>query len=101
MNLYDHLKSYIDYLRIERQVAKNTIESYQRDIERYLKFLQSGEKLSSVQITQFDIEAFLETLHQLHLSNILNRCFSGIQPDRDHKQNKLNKQFSFDTPHFH
>ena len=26
MNLYDHFKSYIDFLRIERQVAKNTIE---------------------------------------------------------------------------
>ena len=88
MNLYDHLKSYIDYLRIERQVAKNTIESYQRDIERYLKFLQSAVQLQSVQnsaaksdkITQSDIEAFLETLHQLHLSSTsISRNLSAVR----------------------
>ncbi len=88
MNLYDHIKSYIDYLRIERQVAKNTIETYERDIERYLKFLDSIKKLAvdhnpdekTNKITQFDIETFLETLHQLHLSSTsISRNLSAVR----------------------
>jgi len=80
MNLYDHFKSYIDFLRIERQVARNTIEAYERDIERYLQFLEGQEKLQSVQITQFDIEVFLEKLHKLHLSSSsISRNLSAIR----------------------
>jgi len=80
MNLYDHFKSYIDFLRIERQVARNTIEAYERDIERYLKFLQAHGKLQSFQITQSDIEAFLEKLHKLHLSSSsISRNLSAIR----------------------
>ncbi|HPG38022.1 MAG TPA: site-specific tyrosine recombinase XerD [bacterium] len=80
MDLFDHFKNYIDYLRIERQVALNTIEAYERDIERYLFFLQNRGGASPHTIKQPDIETFLELLHDLHLSSTsISRNLSAVR----------------------
>lgn len=68
MNLADHLKSFIDYLRVERQVARNTVEAYQRDLLRYIIFLQERAIDDFSQLSHRDVYAFLEMLHELTLS---------------------------------
>ena len=68
MNLADFLKSFIDYLQIERQVAQNTVEAYQRDLVRYIEFLEGRQKSDPSTVTHQDVYAFLEMLHELTLS---------------------------------
>lgn len=80
MDLFDHFKNYIDYLRIERQVALNTIEAYERDIERYLVFLQKQGIGLPYLIKQQNVEDFLQVLHELHLSSTsISRNLSAVR----------------------
>ncbi len=37
--MLDELKLYLDYLRYQRNYSSNTIDSYQRDIEKFLKYM--------------------------------------------------------------
>ena len=68
MNLSDFLKSFIDYLQIERQVARNTVDAYQRDLLRYIQFLKERKIASLDALSHQDVYAFLEMLHELTLS---------------------------------
>jgi integrase/recombinase XerD len=80
MNLYDHLHSFIDYLRIERQVAKNTIEAYERDLLRYVSYLDGHAIQTAEQVEQKDISTFLQYLHDLFLcSASISRNLSAIR----------------------
>ena len=64
----DHLKSFIDHLQIERQVSKNTVDAYQRDLVRYISFLEERRLTDVGSISHRDVFAFLEMLHELTLS---------------------------------
>lgn len=80
MFLSDHLKSFIDYLQIERQVAANTVEAYQRDLVRFIQFLDEREITDIASITHQDIYAFLEMLHELTLSSAsVSRNLSAVR----------------------
>jgi integrase/recombinase XerD len=80
MNLMDVLKSFIDYLVIERQVAKNTVEAYQRDLVRYIHFLQDHSLLTFHQITHQNIFHFIELLNDLHLTpSSISRNLSAVR----------------------
>jgi integrase/recombinase XerD len=68
LNLADYIKAFIDYLRIERQMADNTVEAYQRDLLRYGEFLQDRALDDFAEISHRDVYAFLEMLHDLTLS---------------------------------
>lgn len=66
--MIDLLKSFIDYLIIERRLSPNTVDAYQRDLLRYIAFQQERDIHSPDQITRRDVYAFLEMLHELTLS---------------------------------
>ena len=79
MQFTAYLDSFLDYLRIERQMAKNTVEAYQRDLSRYIDYCQSQSLESPEQISQSHIDGYLETLHDLHLcSASISRNLSAI-----------------------
>ena len=76
----DLLKSFIDYLQIERQVAANTVQAYQRDLLRYIDFLNNRSITSVDQVTHQDVYAFLETLHELTLcASSVSRNLSAVR----------------------
>ncbi len=78
--LADHLKAFIDFLHIERQVAANTVEAYQRDLIRYIQFLDDRKISDVTSITHQDIYAFLEMLHDLTLSSSsVSRNLSAVR----------------------
>ena len=60
--LISALRGYLDHLAVERGVARNTLLSYRRDLERYLQFLAGAGRTDVDQITAADVSDFLAAL---------------------------------------
>jgi integrase/recombinase XerD len=56
------LRGYLDHLAVERGVARNTLLSYRRDLQRYLLFLASSGRRAVDEITATDVSEYLATL---------------------------------------
>ena len=56
------LRGYLDHLAVERGVARNTLLSYRRDLQRYLMFLAASGRTSVAEITASDVSDFLVAL---------------------------------------
>jgi integrase/recombinase XerD len=57
-----HLRSFIDYLAVERGLSRNTLEAYERDVTLFLEFLErsgltSVEQVLSLHVLEFMSEA--------------------------------------------
>jgi integrase/recombinase XerD len=64
------IKDFMHYLIVERGLAKNTIESYQRDLMKYRQYLQRVEQLASYNdVTRLMILSFLKHLHEQNKSS--------------------------------
>lgn len=61
------IESFLDHCAIERGLAKNTVSSYRRDLEKFLNFLAQNQKSIST-VTPSDVAAFLHTLRQAKLN---------------------------------
>ncbi len=75
------LKDYITFLRIEKNLSPNTIEAYERDLKRYLHFLETDEGITDLnKIKQKHIRKYIRILNDVHLSvTSINRAFSSIR----------------------
>lgn len=60
-------KKFLEYLTVEKGLSKNTIESYGRDLRRYLSFLNS-QGLNPQKVLRKDLTAFLGGLRATGLS---------------------------------
>lgn len=58
------LNDFIVYIASERGLAQNTIEAYQRDADAFMVFLRQNHVLAWSDVTQQNLIAFLENLHQ-------------------------------------
>jgi len=56
------LRGYLDHLAVERGVARNTLLSYRRDLQRYLLFLAASGRTAVGDITATDVSDYLATL---------------------------------------
>ena len=80
MTPHDLLKSFMDFLLVERQLSKNTVEAYERDLLRFLSFLHEARVPELSQVTPGSIFQFLERLHELLLSAAtVSRNLSAIR----------------------
>ncbi len=52
---------FIQHLRVERGLSKNTIEAYSRDLKRFLQFLEQ-KHLSPLRVTQDHVTAYMVSL---------------------------------------
>jgi integrase/recombinase XerD len=58
--LEDQIKDYMHFLIVEKGLAKNTIESYQRDLKNYSLYLANVEEISTFnEVTRVNIVQFL------------------------------------------
>jgi integrase/recombinase XerD len=55
----DILKKFLDFLAVEKGLARNTVESYERDLRKYLLFMKDK---SHDEITQTDVVSYLSYL---------------------------------------
>lgn len=63
------IDSYLTHLRVERQLAANTLEAYGRDLRRFSDFLISKGKNDLKSIVESDILEFLVKLHDEKLTS--------------------------------
>ena len=76
-----HLKSFEDYLMLEKSLSKNSVMAYRRDVEKleqYLDILELDLSPATIQLKQ--LKDFLEYLHELGLAaSSQARLISGLK----------------------
>jgi integrase/recombinase XerD len=75
-----YLKEYLYYLKITKNLAKNTISSYERDLEDYLEFLKKNYQLKDYnQINKEQIRNYLKSLNRRSIkASSITRKISSI-----------------------
>lgn len=58
------VRGYLDHLAIERGLAANTLASYQRDLRRYVGFLESLGRTEPAAVSAEDVSTFLRGLRE-------------------------------------
>lgn len=101
--MYDDVLEYVRYLSIERGLSKNTIESYQRDLNGYLAFLDEQNIADWDAVDRYTILAFLQTLKEENkASGTIIRMVSSIRKFHHYlKQEQLSEldpMLHIDTP---
>ncbi|NUM77209.1 site-specific tyrosine recombinase XerD [candidate division KSB1 bacterium] len=61
----NYIAEFLDYLRAEKHLAKNTVVSYGFDLKRYAAFLAQRRLTTPAEVTVADIRALLTELTQL------------------------------------
>ncbi len=76
----DYLQEFLNFLRIEKNAATNTILSYQNDLIRYLNFLKNKELDDFSTIRPSDVLALIHSLNEMGFSPASNaRNLSAIK----------------------
>ncbi|MFM1931355.1 MAG: hypothetical protein RL226_658 [Bacteroidota bacterium] len=79
MNWNIAIKSYTQFLQLEKSLADNSIEAYLQDISKLQSFADLKNK-SPQQVTREDLEEFLAYLHDIGISpRSQSRVLSGIR----------------------
>lgn len=80
MNWNNALSDYITYLKIEKGLAKNSIESYSRDVKKLITFLDVNEiKKSPIIINDEIIQEFIYAVSKTINARSQARLISGIR----------------------
>ena len=73
------VKSYVRYLKLERNYSPNTLDAYQRDLRYLLDFLKDKD-LSVLDVRLEDLEEFSATLHDKNIGpRSQARILSGVR----------------------
>ncbi|MHB8845276.1 MAG: site-specific tyrosine recombinase XerD [Nitrospirota bacterium] len=76
MNI-DLLKSFLNYLAVEKGLSRNTLESYERDLRKYFRYL---EKKEPGEVVQHDVLEFLAKLSREGMAVPSQaRCLSAVR----------------------
>ena len=73
--MINEINDYINYLKIERQLSPNTIDSYKRDLEDFYKFTNKSYKF----VTKEDAIKYLEYLNKKINPRSINRHIVSIK----------------------
>lgn len=75
------MNRYLNHLLVERGVAQNTLESYGRDLRRFVTFIEDGKKISD--IGQVSPEVIIEYLTRIReeglAANSMNRSLAALR----------------------
>lgn len=75
----DLFREYLSYLRVERGLARNSIESYERDLAK-LKNWTDGEGLEILELNRQNLRGFIADLSRENLSaTSVNRIISAVR----------------------
>ena len=84
------LAEYIIYLKIERGLSANTVNSYKRDIEKYLTFLTEKKITQLDEVSRFEMLDYLQTLRQSGAAdNSIIRMVSSLRKFHQYLKREL------------
>ena len=73
------VRSYVRYLKLERGLSANTLDAYQRDLEKLLAFLEHQEK-HVLDVELSDLQTFAAGLHDIGIGPRSQcRILSGVR----------------------
>lgn len=75
----EYIENYIDYLRFERLLSLNTVDSYRRDLLKLVLFLEQSNISELQVISNSEILDFLEYLYQSQSDRSVSRILSTIR----------------------
>lgn len=75
MNIDEQISDYINYIEIERQLSINTVENYEKDLERFFMYVKKSYK----NITQKDINNYIMYLSKELSPKSVNRHIVSIK----------------------
>ncbi|HPD61334.1 MAG TPA: site-specific tyrosine recombinase XerD [Thermodesulfobacteriota bacterium] len=64
-----YLDNFLNYLMVEKGLAKNTIESYSRDLQKFITYLEKNNRADVSCVTSLDIMSFLVEVKSQGLSS--------------------------------
>ncbi|HCW07803.1 MAG TPA: site-specific tyrosine recombinase XerD [Cytophagales bacterium] len=81
MNWDNYIKSFGQYLKLERSLSQNSIDAYLRDVEKLQQFVQlSGIKSNPLKLTTKELQKFIHYVNELGMSAYSQaRILSGIK----------------------
>jgi integrase/recombinase XerD len=80
MKWLDILKDYQFYLKIEKGLAKNSIDSYSRDVKKLIYYLEENNiVVTPISITNDDIQQFIYTAAKSINTRSQSRLISGLR----------------------
>ena len=75
-----YIKEYLDYLRIERGLATNTILGYKKDLELFSAWIENNTPAESpISIETNTIQDFLYQRSKVVKASTLNRCLASLR----------------------
>lgn len=94
----DEINDYLHFIRVERQLADNTLASYRRDLEAYASSLKAQQVTSLHVITREHITKHLQQLRQTTSARTTSRHISSI---RGFHQFLLRERITEQDPTYH
>lgn len=74
------VERYLNHVRVEGGLSRNTIDAYRRDLSKFQRYLLQKKIGQLRQVTQDTVRNFLGTLHALQLSPVSSaRCLSAVR----------------------
>lgn len=74
------VERYLNHVRVEGGLSRNTIEAYRRDLEKFQRYLRQRKIGQLGQVTPDTVRSFLSSLHALRLSAVSSaRCLSAVR----------------------
>ena len=74
------VERYLNHLRVEGGLSRNTIEAYRRDLSKFQQYLRGRNIGQLAHVTPDTVRNFLGSLHALKLSAVSSaRCLSAVR----------------------
>ena len=74
------VERYLNHVRVEGGLSRNTIDAYRRDLAKFQRYLVQKKIRHLRQVTQDTVRNFLGSLHALQLSPVSSaRCLSAVR----------------------
>lgn len=73
------VEKYLRHLSLERGLAKNTLESYRRDLADYLTYLGQNEITQAAQITELTVQGFVASVAKVRSASSAARTLAGVR----------------------